>query len=215
VTVGWRALSRLVMPDRLSSEPAISGGRCSFFVRHVDCGSSNVAEAELMSLVGPVYNLEGYGIRFVSSPSQADALLMTGPPTENMLGPALAAFAVMPEPKAIVTVGDWVTRSWADDEGASPGRLAATLLGSYAVVDLPDTMKRAIVAQAPGDPPEPDVLIEALLLAAKRKSELRREEGRTGGERSKRLMDLGRELRRLGNWGIRERLRRQSIGEKP
>src|SRR5580658_331105 len=102
VTVGWRALSRLVMPDRLSSEPAISGGRCSFFVRHVDCGSSNVAEAELMSLVGPVYNLEGYGIRFVSSPSQADALLMTGPPTENMLGPALAAFAVMPEPKAIV-----------------------------------------------------------------------------------------------------------------
>jgi len=188
MTVGWRALPRLLMPSLLYGERVVSGGARSLFVRHVDCGSSNVAEAELISLVGPVYNLAGYGIRFVSSPSHADVLLFTGPLTRNMLGPALAAFAVMPEPKAIVTVGDWASPPPPREDGASPCQLAAAFHNSYALVDLPDSMKRAVVAHATGDPPEPHVVIEALLLAAQRRSERRgagrRVSSRPGGGRT-------------------------------
>lgn len=221
--VGWRALARLLRPSMLYSERADSSGACSFFLRHVDGGSSNVAEAELMSLLGPIYNLEGYGIRFVSSPSHADALLMTGPLTKNMLGPALAAFAVMPEPKAIVTVGDWVAGPGTDEGAANPRQLAAAFHNSYAVVDLPGRMRRAVIAQVAGDPPEPEVLIEALLFAARRKAELCRadhenradkEEGRSGGERSTRSVGRSRELLTPRAWGALERPRRRTRGGK-
>src|SRR5579863_8814427 len=148
MTVGWRALPRLVMPRLLHSERVTGDRARSLFVRHVDGGSSNVAEAELMSLIGPVYNLGGYGIRFVSSPSHADVLLLTGPLTRNMLGPALAAFAVMPEPKAIVTVGDWAVLPQPGGEATSSCQLATAFRNSYALVDLPDSMKRAVVAHA-------------------------------------------------------------------
>jgi membrane-bound hydrogenase subunit mbhJ len=171
MTVGWRALPRLLMPSLLYSERAVSHGTRSLFVRHVDGGSSNVAEAELLSLEGPIYNLAGYGIRFVSSPSHADVLLFTGPLTRNMLGPALAAFAVLPEPKAIVTVGDWAEFPPWDKERASAWPLMTAFQNCYALVDLPDRIKAAVVAHAPGDPPEPPAIIEALLLAAKRRSE--------------------------------------------
>ncbi len=182
MTVGWRALPRLVMPRLLHGERVAAGRVCSLFVRHVDGGSSNVAEAELISLIGPVYNLGGYGIRFVSSPSHADVLLFTGPLTRNMLGPALAAFAVMPEPKAIVTVGDWIASPSAGEGTSGSGQLTAAFRDSYAVAELPDSMKLAVVAHAPGDPPEPDVLIEALLSAARGKAE-RRHATRQGSAR--------------------------------
>jgi membrane-bound hydrogenase subunit mbhJ len=171
MTVGWRALPRLLMPGLLHGERVAGGRARSLFVRHVDGGSSNVAEAELISLAGPHYNLASYGIRFVSSPSHADVLLFTGPLTRNMLEPALAAFTVMPEPKAIVTVGDWAALPLPDADGARPGQLATAFRNSYALVDLPDSMKRAVVAHAAGDPPEPEVIIDALLLAAQNRSE--------------------------------------------
>lgn len=172
MTVGWRALPRLLRPSLLYGERAVSTGARSLFVRHVDGGSSNVAEAELLSLEGPVYNLAGYGIQFVSSPSHADVLLFTGPLTRNMLGPALAAFAVLPEPKAIVTVGDWAEFPLSDEKRASTRPLMTAFQNCYALVDhLPDSMKAAVIAHAPGDPPEPPAIIKALLLAAERRSE--------------------------------------------
>lgn len=166
MTVGWRALPRLLLPALLYGERGASGRTRSLFVRHVDGGSSNVAEAELISLAGPVYNLAGHGISFVSSPSHADVLLLTGPLTRNMLEPALAAFAVMPEPKAIVTVGEWDALFPPGEHGTSPDPLVGVFRSSYALVDLPESMKCAVLAHAAGDPPEPGAIIEALLIAA-------------------------------------------------
>jgi membrane-bound hydrogenase subunit mbhJ len=168
-----RTLPRLLKPSRLYGERVGCRSVHSLFVRHVDGGSSNVAEAELISLIGPAYNLAGYGISFVSSPSHADVLLFTGPLTRNMLEPALAAFAVMPEPKAIVTVGDWAALTPPGEDGGSRCHLAEAFHNSYALVDLPDLMKDAVVAHAAGDPPDPHIIIEALLLAAQRQVERR------------------------------------------
>ncbi len=170
MTVGWHALPRLLRPGLLYSERAAGRGTRSLFVRHVDGGSSNVAEAELHSLEGPVYNLAGYGIQFVPSPSHADILLFTGPLTRNMLGPVLAAFAVLPEPKAIVTVGDWADFPPPNEDPDSTCPLMRAFRNCYALVDLPEPMKAARVAHAPGDPPDPRAIIEALLVAAERRS---------------------------------------------
>ena len=157
---------RRVLGRGLYTEPpaAVKARKTSIFVRHLDGGSSNVFEAELVALINPVYDLSQYGIRFVASPRHADVLLITGPLTRNMLAPAQRAFAVMPDPKAIVTVGDYADPGdghTPDDEVIA--EIAGLFADSYATVDLPAEMRKAIIAHVPGDPPEPRRIIEALL----------------------------------------------------
>jgi Ni,Fe-hydrogenase III small subunit len=160
VNVLWRALPNLVRAGRSGGQRRRFRVRPSLFIRHVDGGSSNIAEAEMMSLMGPVYNLAGYGVRVVASPCHANALLITGPLTRNMLGPLRAAFAVMPEPRYIVTVGDG-----AAVDGLTP--MARAFDRSYATTRLPPDMAAAVVAHVAGDPPEPENIIEALIGVAK------------------------------------------------
>ena len=157
----WKALSRLL---HVHTETAPGAVKTSVFLRHLDGGSSNVFESELTALTNPIYDLAQYGIRFVASPSHADALLLTGPLTRNMLAPARAAFRVMPSPKAIITVGDYaaIDRTSLTGDGVVTG-IAALFANSYATVDLPDDMRHAVVAHVPGDPPEPAAIIDTLL----------------------------------------------------
>lgn len=156
----------------LHTETVPDRRRGSIFLRQVDGGSSNIFEAELTGLTNPVYDLAQYGISLVASPSHADLLLLTGPLTRNMLGPVRAAFAVMPEPRAIITVGDYADfdhRYGASDPLA--GQIGRLLDASYATVELPDELREAIVAHVPGDPPEPRTVIEALLSELTRRRE--------------------------------------------
>jgi Ni,Fe-hydrogenase III small subunit len=145
------------------------------FVRHVDGGSSNIFESELTGLTNPIYDLAQYGISLVASPSHADVLLLTGPLTRNMLGPVQEAFAVMPEPRAIVTVGDYADfgRRHPPPEDPIAAQVAHLLAGSYATVDLPDELRRAVVAHVPGDPPDPAAVIHVLLRASARRRRVR------------------------------------------
>jgi len=159
----WLAVPRL-LGRRLYTERVPGARRGSVFIRQVDGGSSNIVEAELRALTNPIYDLAQYGISLVASPSHADVLLLTGPLTRNMLGPVREAFAVMPRPGAIVTVGDYADfGSRHRPEDPVTGELVRLLGGSYATVDLPDELRRAIVAHVPGDPPEPAAVLRALL----------------------------------------------------
>ncbi|HEY5121664.1 MAG TPA: hypothetical protein VII84_08825, partial [Acidimicrobiales bacterium] len=69
----------------------------SLQLRHVDAGSCNGCEMEINSAFGPVYDAERFGVRLVASPRHADALLVTGPVTKNMVGPLLTTYEAMPE----------------------------------------------------------------------------------------------------------------------
>ncbi len=129
----------------------------SIFIRHLDGGSTNAPEMELTALSNPIYDLAQYGIHFVPSPRHADILIVTGPLTWNMLGPTLATFEAMPEPKRIVTVGDCASFS---EQGGDPDCLFSE---SYAVTDLPSEMTTKIVAHVAGDPPTPRAIIQSLL----------------------------------------------------
>jgi Ni,Fe-hydrogenase III small subunit len=75
-------------------------------IRHVDAGSCNGCELEIVALNNPYYNLEGEGIKFVASPRHADLLLVTGPVSVNMEQALKRTYDAVPDPKLVVAVGD-------------------------------------------------------------------------------------------------------------
>ena len=122
----------------------------SISIRVIDCGSSNAAEQEILSIFNPIYDAEQYGFHLVASPRHADVLLITGPITRNMHAALLDAFYAMPEPRKVVTLGD-------DIAGNS------ALNQSYAIVSLPEEIAAVHVAHIPGDPPTPEEILKVLL----------------------------------------------------
>src|SRR3954464_3073587 len=75
-------------------------------IRHVDAGSCNGCELEIVALNNPYYNLEGEGIKFVASPRHAALLLVTGPVSVNMEEALKRTYDAVPDPKLVVAVGD-------------------------------------------------------------------------------------------------------------
>jgi Ni,Fe-hydrogenase III small subunit len=120
----------------------------SLAIRHVDAGSCNGCELELHALSNIVYDLERFGLRFVPSPRHADVLLVTGPPTRNLIEALRATWAAAPDPKWVVAVGDCAV-----DGGV--------FKGSYAVVGGVATAVPVDLV-IPGDPPTPQQILAGL-----------------------------------------------------
>jgi Ni,Fe-hydrogenase III small subunit len=120
----------------------------SLSIRHVDAGSCNGCELELHALSNIVYDLERYGLRFVASPRHADVLLVTGPPTRNLVEALRATWAATPDPKWVVAVGDCAV-----DGGVFKGSYA--ILGGIAAAVPVDLM-------IAGCPPTPAQILAGL-----------------------------------------------------
>jgi Ni,Fe-hydrogenase III small subunit len=121
----------------------------SLAIREVDAGSCNGCELEIHALNNAFYDLERFGIRFVASPRHADVLLVTGPVTKNMREALERTYAVTPDPKWVVAVGDC-----AFDGGMFAGSYAVA--GGVAAVVPVDLHIR-------GCPPAPTTLLKGLL----------------------------------------------------
>ena len=121
----------------------------SLAVRHVDAGSCNGCEHELILASSPYTDLQRFGIGIVASPRHADLLLVTGPVTTRMRDPLLTAYAAMPEPRLVVALGDCT--------------LGCNLLGSSDEIVGPLESVLAVDARIPGCPPTPDAIAAALL----------------------------------------------------
>jgi Ni,Fe-hydrogenase III small subunit len=78
----------------------------SLAIRELDTGSCGGCESEIISATNPIYDLQRFGLSFVASPRHADALLVTGPLSRNMLIALKKTFEAMPEPKFVITLGD-------------------------------------------------------------------------------------------------------------
>lgn len=128
--------------------PAARALRGSLQVRHVDAGSCNGCELELISAFGPTYDAEQYGVRLVASPRHADALVVTGPVTRNMAGPLRKTWEATPAPKLVVALGDC-----ARDCGVFRG-------GHGVQGPVRDILP--VDAEIAGCPPEPGAIIEGL-----------------------------------------------------
>ncbi|MEQ2129378.1 NADH-quinone oxidoreductase subunit NuoB [Caldanaerobacter subterraneus KAk] len=77
----------------------------SVYVYRVDCGGCNGCEIEIFGAITPVYDVERFGIKVVSSPRHADLLLFTGAMTRAMRLPAIRAYQAAPDPKIVVAYG--------------------------------------------------------------------------------------------------------------
>ncbi|MCX6538754.1 MAG: NADH-quinone oxidoreductase subunit B family protein [Acidobacteria bacterium] len=120
-------------------------------IRHVDAGSCNGCEIEISGLLGPVYDLERFGLHFVASPRHADLLLVTGPVTRNMEIPLRKTYEATPDPKLVVGIGDCA-------------RDCGVFAGSYAVVGSVDSVIPVDVVVS-GCPPSPTDILRGILVA--------------------------------------------------
>jgi Ni,Fe-hydrogenase III small subunit len=121
----------------------------SLHVREVDTGSCGACESEIISANNPIYDLQRFGINFVASPRHADALLVTGPVSKNMLIALKKTYDAMPEPKFVITFGDCAL-----DGGI--------FKNSYYVEGvIKDILPVAL--HIPGCPPNPAIMIKSLL----------------------------------------------------
>jgi Ni,Fe-hydrogenase III small subunit len=79
--------------------------RRSIYVYRVDCGGCNGCEIEIFAALTPMFDVERFGIKVVSSPRHADVLVYTGSMTRSMRVPALRAYHAAPDPKICVAYG--------------------------------------------------------------------------------------------------------------
>lgn len=125
----------------------------SLCIRQVDTGSCGACESEIIAANNPIYDLQRFGINFVASPRHADALLVTGPVSKNMLLALKKTYDSMPEPKFVITCGDCAL-----DGGI--------FKDSYYIDQAPKDIL-PVVLHIPGCPPEPIAIIQQLLLFLK------------------------------------------------
>jgi Ni,Fe-hydrogenase III small subunit len=121
----------------------------SLAVRHVDCGSCNGCEHELILASSPYADLQRFGIGIVASPRHADVLLVTGPVTRRMREPLLTAWAAMPEPRRVVALGDCA--------------LGIDVLGTPDEMVGPVEAVLPVDLRIPGCPPTPEAIAAGLL----------------------------------------------------
>lgn len=127
---------------------SLYGGRC-LRIRAVDGGSCNGEEIELTALSNAYYDIERFGLSFVSSPRHADVLFVTGPVTRNLERAVRTTYEAAPHPCIVVAVGD----------GAATGGIWKN---SYAVVGAVENVI-PVHYKIYGDPPSPTQILKAML----------------------------------------------------
>jgi membrane-bound hydrogenase subunit mbhJ len=140
-----RDLRRIRLNTRL---PAPDRGR-SLAIRHVDAGSCNGCEHELVLASSPAYDLQRFGLGIVASPRHADVLLVAGTVTTRMHQPLLAAYEAMPQPRMVAALGDCA--------------LGCGILGSSPELVGPVEDILPVDLRIPGCPPPPQDIAGALL----------------------------------------------------
>jgi Ni,Fe-hydrogenase III small subunit len=123
----------------------------SLHIRHVDAGSCNGCDFEMMALCNPVYDIQRFGIDFVASPRHADMLLVTGGVTRHLEMALEKTYAAAAAPKMVVAVGSCACG------GGVCGQTYANAGGVDKIVPV-DVF-------VPGCPPRPSAILEGILLA--------------------------------------------------
>ena len=126
----------------------------SLHIRHVDVGSCNACDFEMVALNNPIYDIQQYGIDFVASPRHADLLMVTGVVTRNLSQALQMTYEAAATPKLVMAVGAC----------AAGGQ---TFSKTYAIRGGADVLVPVDV-YVPGCPPRPQALLYGLLLAVGR-----------------------------------------------
>jgi len=117
----------------------------SIWVYHVNAGSCNGCDIEILDALTPYYDVERFGIRLVHTPRHADALLVTGPVTRQVRERLLRLYESTPDPKLVIAVGSCPT-------GGGIWHNSYATLGGLGNV-LP------VAIYVPGCPPRPEAIL--------------------------------------------------------
>ncbi len=133
----------------------------SLWVFHVNTGSCNGCDIEILAALTPRYDVERFGIKLVGSPRHADALLVTGPVSREMVDKLKRFYEQVPDPKVVIVVG-------------SCGISGGVFHESY---DLVGPVDRIIPVDVyvPGCPPRPEAIIDGVVKAWMKLERLRGE----------------------------------------
>ncbi|MCD6488599.1 MAG: NADH:ubiquinone oxidoreductase [Desulfurococcales archaeon] len=77
----------------------------SIWVFHLNTGSCNACDIEILDALTPYFDAERLGVKLVVSPRHADALLLTGPITYESLPKVIRAIEAVPRPRFILALG--------------------------------------------------------------------------------------------------------------
>mgnify|MGYP004573185117 FL=1 len=135
------------MPNLLAKSAAKSG-----WIFHVNAGSCNGCDIELVSILTPRYDAERLGFRLAESPRQADIVAVSGPITMQTRDRLVRVLSQVPEPRVVLSLG-------------SCPRSCNVFKGSYAVAGPLDRYTTVDVSVA-GCPPKPEAIIAGFARAA-------------------------------------------------
>ncbi len=79
--------------------------RRSLWVFHLNTGSCNGCDIEILDALTPYFDVERFGIKLVASPRHADVALLTGPVTLRALPKVVRALEAMPRPRLVAAIG--------------------------------------------------------------------------------------------------------------
>ena len=127
---------------------------------HINSGSCNGCDIEIVAVLTPRYDAERVGFKLVGSPRHADIAVVTGPVTKQSLPRVLRALEQIPEPRCIVTCG-------------SCPQSGNVFRGSYSVM-APLSNYVHVDVDIAGCAPKPEAIIDGLLLATQILAEKKR-----------------------------------------
>lgn len=118
---------------------------------HLNTGSCNGCDIELVALLTPRYDVERFGIKLTGTPRHADIVVVTGPLTTQSKERALKVLSQIPEPKVVVSIG-------------SCPMSGNVFKGSYSIEAPLDRFVHVDVSVA-GCPPKPEAIIDGIVKA--------------------------------------------------
>lgn len=77
----------------------------SIWVFHLNTGSCNACDIEILDALTPWFDAERFGVKLVGSPRHADVILLTGPITMEALPKVINAIEAAPRPRIVVALG--------------------------------------------------------------------------------------------------------------
>lgn len=72
---------------------------------HINTGSCNGCDIELVACLTPRYDVERFGFKLAGTPRHADIVVVSGPVTSQSKDRLIRTLAQVPEPKVVVSLG--------------------------------------------------------------------------------------------------------------
>ena len=122
------------------------------WIYHINTGSCNGCDIELVAVLTPRYDAERFGFKLSGTPRHADIVVISGPVTTQSKDRLVRTLEQVPEPKVVVTLG-------------SCPQSGNVFKGSYSVEAPVEKFVHVDVAIA-GCTPKPEAVIAGLYKAA-------------------------------------------------